>query len=493
MPFCTVCWLNYKADGPHLTSQIHNRPPKRHCTQCKQRFTSKYAKQRHFQKSSCNPPPSSGHRCWDCNKVFFKAKKLFKHKRKKCYGRPQGTAPKSSAVKFCVLCNRGFKNAAGLRSHNSSGVHKVPPTGNIEYTGDFAVFNHLYTATAGTGITNGNGTNSTGWSENKPVEDSDSTDDGSSDTDSDSDYTPAEGTIAPHPGQITGDPGATNRFTPAEGTVTPTEDTNAPSHSTSSLGRDYSIFMPTEGSGSSNDFLRTPAERTMGGNYDASYLNLVGPVYAPSYQNRPMRFSAARTDAQNRGVPHFYLNNPAARPSHGLGDYLGGNVINNPAFQSPAGGYYDTSAVQNSLQYQNFVSQPIADTGQVSAPRSRNKYGRRSCQLCPPNRKPFKTEKSLQMHLQSKVHTPVIHRVPQPGENKGEKSHPIIPSFFAPTGQYYVKPIAHSSGRSTVDLVNEGLSGLSLTDEPQEVSASYTPPGGLGLKGFRSMRSEAEE
>lgn len=509
MPFCKICWISYKVDESHLTSEVHARPLKRNCAQCGQRFTSKAAKQRHFQKSSCSPPPGSGHRCWDCDQVFRKARKLFKHKRKKCRGRPQGPRPGSG--NFCGGCNKSFKTAAGLKSHNSD-VHKIP-TGKLEYTGDCAVFNHLYAATAGSNVAHGDCTSSTEWSENTPAEDSDSsTDDDSSDTDSD--YTPAEGTVTPRPSQSKGNSGAVRGFTPAEGIITS-------SHATSSLGQDNSISTPTGGFisyGESSNVRCTPSESTIDGNYSTNRVNSVDPVYVPSYQSLPMGFSPALADAHNRAVPHLYLNNPAVTTNYNSGmqgsylqtpyGYLGGNVTNNfqgpvngyytasamynnlTAFQGPVDGYYTASAMQNNLtpfqgpvdgyygasvahnplQHQNLTSQPTASTVQAPSPRSKNKYASQTCPLCL-GKKSFKTEKSLQMHMESEVHAPTIYRVPRPGEKKGKgkgKNQQNIPSFFGPTDRYYVKPIANSVGRGTsgdtVDSLNRGLSGMSLAD-----------------------------
>ncbi|KAL0639878.1 PR domain zinc finger protein 5 [Maublancomyces gigas] len=475
MPFCEICWISYKADEIHLTSEVHTRPLKKNCAQCGQRFTSKGAKQRHFKKSSCSPPPGSGHRCWDCDQVFRKARKLFKHKKKKCRGRPQGPRPGSDT--FCGVCNRSFKTAAGLKSHGSD-VHKIP-TGKLEYTSP------------------------TEWNEKTPAEDSDSSTDGDS-SDTDSEYTPAEGTITPRPSHSGGNSGAAVFFAPTTGTITS-------SYGTSSPGQDNSISTPTGGFvsyGESSDFLCTPSESTINCNYGTNRENSVDPVYVPSYQGLPMGFSPALADAQNRAVPHLYLNNPAATTKYNLGiqgsylqtpyGYLGGNVIshysasamynNLAAFQGPVDGYYTASAMQNNLtpfqgpvgscygasathnppQHQNFASQPIANTVQAPAPHSKNKYVGRTCPLCPGN-KSFKTEKSLQMHMKSEVHAPTIYRVPRPGENKRDKGkgkkQQTIPSFFGPTDRYYVKPIANSAS-NTVGSLNEGLSGMNLTDGP---------------------------
>lgn len=507
MPFCKICWISYGADEPHLTSKVHNRPQKRNCAQCKQRFTSKGAKQRHFDKSSCSPPPSSGYRCWDCNRIFHKPKKLFKHKRKKCRGRPQES--KSGSGTLCGVCNKSFKTAAGLKSHNSD-VHKIP-TGKLEYTGDFAAFNHLYAATAGSNITHGDCTSSTEWNENTLVEDSDSSTDGDS-SDTDSEYTPVEGTITPRPSQSRGNSGAALFLAPTEGAITS-------SYDTSSLGQDNSISTPTGGFvsyGESSDLLRTLSESTINSNYGTNPENSVDPVYVPSYQGIPMRSSPALVDAQNPAVPHLYLDNPAATTNYNSGmqgsylqtpyGYLGGNVINNlttfqgptssyysasamynnlAAFQGPVDGHYTASAMQNNLtpfqgpaygasaahnppQHRNFASQPIANTVQAPAPRSKNRNLGQTCPLCPGKRL-FRTEKSLQMHIESDIHAPTIYRVPRPGENKkgkgkGKKQQ-IIPSFFGPTDQYYVKPITNSAG-DTVDSLNKGLGGMNLADGP---------------------------
>lgn len=384
--------------------------------------------------------------------------------------------------------------------------------------------NHPHAATARSNIANDNGISSTRLNENTPAEDSGSSTDGDS-SDTDSDYTPTGGTVTLRPGQNTGNTGNTGTvdfFTPAEGTVTF-------SHDTSTTGRDDTIFTPPESSvsyGESNDFLRIHSKSI---NYGANYVNSVDPAYVHSYQGHPMEFYPTLNGAQNQALPYPYLNNPVAMMNYNYGSgiqggflqtpsgYLGRNVVNNPAaFQGPAsgyygasamynnliafqgpvngyysasaiqnnltpvqgpiGGYYDASVMHNYLQYQSLVSQPVA---QAPALRSKNKYASQACPLCP-GKKLFKTEKSLQMHMESEVHTPTASRpgVNKKGKGKGKKQN--APGGFGPADRYYAGPIADSTSEGAVDFLNEGLSGMGLTDGPQAGNGAQAS-GGVGV------------
>lgn len=69
--------MKYSQSGPHLSSEIHNRPLNFRCDHCGQEFTSKEAKRRH--EITVGDPPAK-HRCWDCGGIFDESRKYAEHK-----------------------------------------------------------------------------------------------------------------------------------------------------------------------------------------------------------------------------------------------------------------------------------------------------------------------------------------------------------------------------------------------------------------------------